>query len=138
MSNESSVRGVTVVRALASRARRVFAATGFLIALAMTVPTLAWANEAADIDQCRNGTISAQVVCADSAWQNGDLGTQNSHYREGDSVPFRATLTGLDTTATSHTLVIQYDTLQSDKHEKTRAHLVVAERSSAGPRFESR
>ena len=46
----------------------------------------------------------------------GAFGTQNSHYREGDSVPFRATLTGLDTTATSHTLVIQYDTLQSDKH----------------------
>ena len=74
------------------------------------------ANPAADIDQCRNGNdVAAPIACAGSAWTNGDLGTENSHYREGDSVPFRATLTNL-TSLPSHTLTIQYDTLQSGKH----------------------
>jgi uncharacterized repeat protein (TIGR01451 family) len=113
---ELSVRETTVARAFPGRAGRVLAATAFLVAIAMVAPTLAWANEAANIDQCRNGTVGAPVQCADSAWTNGDLGTQNSHYREGDSVPFRATLTGLDTGLASHTLTIQYDTLQSGKH----------------------
>ena len=83
----------------------------------MAAPMLARAaNEAANIDQCRNGTIAAPAQCADSAWVNGNLGETNSHYREADSVPFRATLTNIDTSVASHTLVIQYDTLQSGKH----------------------
>jgi uncharacterized repeat protein (TIGR01451 family) len=114
---ELSVRETTVVRAFPGRAGRVLAATLFLFAIAMLAPKLARAaNEAANIDQCRNGQFSAPVQCANSAWVNGNLGPENSHYREGDSVPFRATLTGIDTTVTNHTLTIQYDTLQSGKH----------------------
>src|SRR5882724_10846789 len=112
-----SVRETAVARVFAGRAGRVLAATLFLIAVAMAAPMLARAaNEAANIDQCRNGQISAPVQCAGSAWVNGNLGGENSHYREGDSVPFRATLTGIDTSVTTHTLTIQYDTLQSGKH----------------------
>jgi uncharacterized repeat protein (TIGR01451 family) len=107
----------TVARAFAGRAGRVLAATLFLLAIAMLAPKLARAaNEAANIDQCRNGQVSAPVQCAGSAWVNGNLGAENSHYREADSVPFRATLTGMDTAVTNHTLTIQYDTLQSGKH----------------------
>src|SRR5437762_4816355 len=88
----------------------------FLLAIAMAAPMLARAaNPAANIDQCRNGTIAAPVQCIDNAWENGNLGEQNSHYREGDSVPFRAVMTNLDTSIT-HTLVIQYDTLQQGTH----------------------
>src|SRR5947207_10860053 len=96
--------GTTIARACADRAGRVLAATLFLLAIAMAAPMLARAaNPAANIDQCRNGKdITAPVACAGSAWTNGDLGTENSHYREGDSVPFRATLTNLDTTLASH------------------------------------
>jgi len=106
------------VRAVTGRAGRVLAATAFLLAIVMSAPALARAaNPAANIDQCRNGTFSAPVQCIDSAWQNGNLGPENSHYREGDSVPFRAVLTNLDaSTGNTHTLVIQYDTLQSGKH----------------------
>src|SRR5438105_12771284 len=101
-----SVRETTVARAFAGRAGRVLAATLFLLAIAMAAPMLARAaTEAANIDQCRNGIISAPAQCADNAWVNGNLGEQNSHYREGDSVPFRATLTGIDTSVTTHTLV---------------------------------
>jgi uncharacterized repeat protein (TIGR01451 family) len=113
-----SVRENAVARALADRASRMLAATLFLLAIAMAAPMLARAaNPAANIDQCRNGQITAPVQCANDAWVNGNLGPENSHYREGDSVPFRATLTNLDASAgNTHTLTIQYDTLQSGKH----------------------
>jgi uncharacterized repeat protein (TIGR01451 family) len=111
-----STRKTSVAHALAGRAGRVLAATAFLIAIVMAVPAVAWAKEAANIDQCRNGTFSDPVRCAGSAWVNGNLGPENSHYREGDSVPFRAILTDIDTSVASHTLVIQYDTLQNGKH----------------------
>src|SRR5690349_6889996 len=113
-----STRKTSVAHALAGRAGRVLAATAFLIAIVMTAPALARAaNEAANIDQCRNGTFSDPVQCIDNAWQNGNLGPENSHYREGDSVPFRAILTNLDASAgNTHTLVIQYDTLQNGMH----------------------
>ncbi len=113
-----SVRENAVARALADRASCMLAATLFLLAVAMAAPMLAKAaNPAANIDQCRNGQISAPVECANDAWVNGNLGEQNSHYREGDSVPFRATLTDLNASVgNTHTLVIQYDTLQSGTH----------------------
>jgi uncharacterized repeat protein (TIGR01451 family) len=113
-----SVCEETVTRGFAGRAGRVLAATLFLLAVAMVAPMLAKAaNPAANIDQCRNGQVTAPVRCIDNAWQNGNLGPENSHYREGDSVPFRAVLTNLDASAgNTHTLVIQYDTLQSGKH----------------------
>ena len=112
-----SVRETPVARAFAGRAGRVLAATLFLLAIAMAAPMLARAaNPAANIDQCRNGPITDPVVCANDAWVNGNLGPENSHYREGDSVPFRATLTNLDTSLLSHTVTIQYDTLQGGKH----------------------
>src|SRR6185437_2365243 len=113
-----SVRETAVARAFTRRASRVLAATLFLLAVAMAAPMLAKAaNPAANIDQCRNGQVTAPVRCIDNAWQNGNLGPENSHYREGDSVPFRAVLTNLDASAANtHTLVIQYDTLQSGKH----------------------
>src|SRR6185436_1429480 len=70
---------------------------------------------AANLDQCRNGTVAAPEACTGSSWQNGNLGAENAHYREGDSVPFRAVLTDLSTSG-SHTLVIEYDTLAGGKH----------------------
>jgi uncharacterized repeat protein (TIGR01451 family) len=113
-----SVRKTAVARPFTGRASRVLASTLFLLAVAMAAPMLAKAaNPAANIDQCRNGQVTAPVRCIDNAWQNGNLGPENSHYREGDSVPFRAVLTNLDASAgNTHTLVIQYDTLQSGKH----------------------
>ena len=53
------------------------------------------ANPGADIEQCRNGTFAAPAQCTGSAWQTGNAGASNSHYREGDSVPFRAKLINL-------------------------------------------
>jgi uncharacterized repeat protein (TIGR01451 family) len=88
----------------------------FFGALALLVAGSARAAQGIDLDQCANGTLASPVTCLSSptGWQNGDLNSQNSHLREGDSVPFRVILTGLE--GTSHTLVIQYDTLASGKH----------------------
>ena len=82
-------------------------------AAAISAGSASGANQAANLDQCANGEISAPQSCP-PGWQNGDLNSNNSHYREGDSVPFRATLTNLS--LGTHTLVIQYDTLAGGKH----------------------
>jgi uncharacterized repeat protein (TIGR01451 family) len=113
----SSACETSVARAFSGWAGRALAATLFVLAIAMAAPMLARAaNEAANIDQCRNGSFDAPVRCAGSAWVNGNLGPENSHYREGDSVPFRAILTVDNSASTTHTLTIQYDTLQTGKH----------------------
>ena len=67
------------------------------------------------ISFARNGTFAATQQCTGTAWQTGNAGASNSHYREGDSVPFRATLINLATSG-SHSLVIGYDTIDSGKH----------------------
>src|SRR5690349_13631225 len=55
----------------------------------------------ANLDQCANGDFaSTNTDCphgtaTDGDWQNGDLNANNSHFREGDSVPFRIVFSGL-------------------------------------------
>ena len=76
-------------------------------------------GEAANINQCRNGAPSAHVACIAStgAWQNGNLGGSNSHYRENDSVPFQVLLTGMGgSNAGLHTLDINWAETASSKH----------------------
>src|SRR5690242_18354053 len=71
------------------------------------------ANPAANLDQCANGTAGSPAQCTGSAWVNGDLNPQNSHWREGDSVPFRIRFSNLGGTPqkpASHALQIQWDT----------------------------
>ncbi|MCH8901404.1 MAG: hypothetical protein IIC88_03815, partial [Chloroflexi bacterium] len=53
-----------------------------------------------DLDQCANLTTPC-------SWQNGNLNGNNSAYSEGDVVPFRLAIEGLD--AGSHTIHINYD-----------------------------
>ncbi len=60
------------------------------------------------LEQCRNGALSSPVACnTASPWVTGSLNPTNSHYREGDSVPFRSKLSGL--ASGNHILEIQYD-----------------------------
>ena len=102
-----------------ARVRRALPALlAALVALLWVGLTSAPANAAgqgADIEQCRNGTFAAPQQCSGSAWQTGNAGASNSHYREGDSMPFRAKLINLSTSG-SHTLVIEHDTLDGGRH----------------------
>jgi hypothetical protein len=73
------------------------------------------AAESADLDQCRNGALGSEEQCSGSKWANGNLNPQNTHYKEGDSVPYRYKLSGL-TPNTPNQITIGYDTIQSDRH----------------------
>ena len=43
--------------------------------------------------ECRK-TARSTATSSDGDWQNGDLNANNSHFREGDSVPFRIVFSG--------------------------------------------
>lgn len=67
-----------------------------------------WANDQAlaispfvNLDQCSNSTSPC-------TWQNGALTASNSSFGEGDVVPFRLAIEGLDPTK-SHSLHLNYD-----------------------------
>jgi uncharacterized repeat protein (TIGR01451 family) len=93
----------------------LFAALAALLWVGLNSAPASAANPGADLEQCRNGTFASPQQCTGAAWQTGNAGASNSHYREGDSVPFRAKLINLSTSG-SHTLVIEHDTIDSGKH----------------------
>ena len=75
---------------------------------------VASAATSVQLDQCANlGTTCDTAHPAQ--WQNGNLGSSNSHYSEGDSVPYRATLVDLTVGAT-YGVQLEWDTTQSGKH----------------------
>ena len=73
---------------------------------------------AANLDQCRNGASTSPANCvvdSNVGWVNGNAGASNSHYVEGYSIPYRATLTEIPT-GTPITLTLGYDIKHSRKH----------------------
>src|SRR5207247_5533661 len=61
--------------------------------------------------------FSTPNPCDINGWQNGNLNSNQAHYREGDSVPYRMKMDGLATgSGALHTLTIGWDTLASSKH----------------------
>jgi len=74
------------------------------------------ANPAADLDQCANGGVGAvPVQCAGTGWQNGNLNSNQAHYLEGQSVPYRMKFSDLNT-GINHSVTIEFDSTQSSKH----------------------
>ena len=76
---------------------------------------------AVDLDQCRNGGLAdpqttwQQCVTTGSGsagWVNGNAGASNAHFAEGESISYRARLTGLPANATV-TLVMGYDVIHN-------------------------
>jgi uncharacterized repeat protein (TIGR01451 family) len=79
------------------------------------------ASPSGSLDQCANGPSfpipSTQCSAIDaSSWINGDLNSNKSSYREGDTVPFRASMGGFTALSTGHTVVITYQSTKSGKH----------------------
>lgn len=70
---------------------------------------------AADLDQCANGTFASPVQCTGANWQNGNVGSSNGHYYEGDSIPYRLVFSDL-TVGVPNTVTIEWDTTQGGKH----------------------
>lgn len=68
-----------------------------------------------DLDQCRNGSAASHQDCIDGNWGNGNAGSSNSHYVEGESIPYRIVMENLPTSGPI-TLVLGYDNNNSSKH----------------------
>jgi post-segregation antitoxin (ccd killing protein) len=68
-----------------------------------------------DLDQLRNGGNSGPPPGTSTSWVNGNLGSANSHYREGYSVPYRARLNNIPTTTTI-TVVFAFDIKHSGRN----------------------
>ena len=88
---------------------------GMLVAalLAFSIVGIAWAAQPS-LDQCANGSFSAPTTTC--SWQSGNINENNSHYSEGDYVPFRLILPGL-TVSNTYTATIAYDFIEaSGKH----------------------
>lgn len=85
--------------------------------------------------QARNGSVSLPV--SPVSWVKGNSGPANSHYVEGQSVPYRVVADGL--TNGPHTLVIEWDTLHKGKHafdyithyQRLEPHNLIGNHSSA-------
>src|SRR5258708_7712440 len=92
--------------------KRLFLTTISLLILCLSYisasPTqVGAAAQAANIDQCRNGAVVKSgtqtfVQCtvspagnSNKGWVNGNAGASDSHYAEGESISYRAGVTGL-------------------------------------------
>ncbi len=113
--------GATAVatdRSILRAGLRLLAAVALVLSAGMGLPLAPGAvagasggpNPAYDLDQCANGGVGdPDEQCADAQWVNGNLNHTKAHYNEGESVPYRARLSDLDT-AVPHTLLIEWDT----------------------------
>ena len=53
------------------------------------------AGPAVDLEQCRNGPSSLPNDCYAAGWVKGNAGSEQAHYAESYSMPYRAIMTGL-------------------------------------------
>ena len=98
------------------QAGRRLAALFILLATAFVVndQLLVSAKSAVNLDQCANlGTTCDTANPAQ--WQHGNLNASNSHYSEGESVPYRATFTDLSP-GEMYSTTIEWDTTKQGKH----------------------
>lgn len=84
------------------------------VTVVVTGRMFASAGSGPNLDQCANSDTTCDTNHA-SQWQNGNLNQVNAHYSEGESVPYRARLTGLTAGAT-YGVTIEWDTTKSGKH----------------------
>jgi len=86
------------------------------------VASVTFTDAGGNIDQCANGSVTRFLAdstdvdqCQGTAWVNGNLGASKSHYLEGQSVPYRDELSGLDA-GVQYTFEIEWDVTKSTKH----------------------
>lgn len=98
------------------QAGRRLAALFLLLAAAFVVndQLLVSAKSAVNLDQCANLTVTCDTSNP-AQWQNGNLNASNSHYSEGESVPYRARFTDLSP-GQMYSATIEWDTTQQGKH----------------------
>ena len=91
----------------------------------VNVAVFAAAGPSVNLDQCRNGGLVTSgtqtfIQCSgggsgNSGWVNGNAGASNAHYAEGESISYRARLTGLKNTD-QVVLIMGYDVVHGGAH----------------------
>jgi hypothetical protein len=72
------------------------------------------ASPAINLDQASNGGVG-QTPISPVGWENGNQNGQKAHYNEGESIPYRARITGLSPGAT-YRATFGYDITHSGGH----------------------
>jgi hypothetical protein len=91
----------------------------------VNVAVFAAAGPSVNLDQCRNGGLVTSgtqtfIQCSgggsgNSGWVNGNAGASNAHYAEGESISYRARISGLK--ANDQVIVIMgYDVVHGGAH----------------------
>jgi len=83
----------------------------------------------ATLEQCVNGTLAAPAPCT---WIAGSANSSTAHWLEGDSVPVRVVISGLQP-ATSHSVSIEWDTTRQGQHPYDYLTGVYRSEGSANP-----
>ncbi len=91
-----------------------------VLVLQLVLPVVVGASgPSANLDQCRNGTVSSPEDCLDVGgalgWENGNAGSSQAHYIEGESVAYRVVMENLPI-ATPITITLGYDIRRNSKH----------------------
>src|SRR2546426_11076 len=77
--------------------------------------TTTFMDSAANLDQCTNGGVGDPLEsCQGNNWVNGNANGQKAHWKEGEFISYRVTISGL--TSGTHTLQANYDTVHGGKH----------------------
>jgi hypothetical protein len=65
--------------------------------------------------ECQNGALASPVQCSGANYTTGSLQKNNSHYFEGDSIPYQITLAA-PANSTGNTVTLTWDTSRSGVH----------------------
>jgi uncharacterized repeat protein (TIGR01451 family) len=92
-----------------------------IVAQAALLAAPASAASSYNLDQCRNGTFASPKQCTGDGtgsfgWVNGNAGATQAHWREGEYIAYRARLAGLTTGSNNHSIHMQWDTTQNNRH----------------------
>jgi hypothetical protein len=101
--------------------RKFFRASAVMLLMASVVLLTKWdsplqasVRPSVSLEQCSNLTTTCDTTHS-ANWQTGNLGSSNSDYVEGDSVPYRSIASNL-TVGQTYKLELEWDTSQSGKH----------------------
>ena len=93
----------------------IVAALAFaLISVKFDGPLEASAKPSISLEQCSNLGTTCDVAHS-ANWQTGNLGSSNSAYPEGDSVPFRSVMSGL-TSGQTYLVSLEWDSTEMGGH----------------------
>ena len=85
-----------------------------VMAIRFDSPLQASAKPSLDLEQCANLGTTCDTAHS-SNWQTGNLGSSNSAYPEGASVPFRSVISGL-TSGQTYLVSLEWDSTESGGH----------------------